>query len=76
MFEDDPTFPALRAELFDAPTQERLAVESPSAHPKVVELRGLAQWAEGMVWCSPERHGAMTGSADTRREAPDSRNAL
>ncbi|MCH8497892.1 MAG: arsenical resistance protein ArsH [Marinobacter sp.] len=30
-------------------------------HPKVVELRELAQWSEGMVWCSPERHGAMTG---------------
>lgn len=29
-------------------------------HPKVQELRELAQWAEGMVWCSPERHGAMT----------------
>ena len=25
------------------------------------ELRELATWAEGMVWCSPERHGAMTG---------------
>lgn len=114
MFEDDRTFPALNAELFDAPTQERLAVRSrsehpprflmlygslrersysrlltfeaarlleamggevkvfdpqglplpdgaPDTHPKVVELRGLAQWAEGMVWCSPERHGAMTG---------------
>ena len=33
----------------------------PESHPKVVELRDLAQWAEGMVWCSPERHGAMTG---------------
>ncbi|WP_372749218.1 arsenical resistance protein ArsH [Litorivivens sp.] len=30
-------------------------------HPKVQELRNLAQWSEGMVWCSPERHGAMTG---------------
>ncbi len=30
-------------------------------HPKVAELRDLAAWAEGMVWCSPERHGAMTG---------------
>lgn len=30
-------------------------------HPKVQELRELAQWSEGMVWCSPERHGAMTG---------------
>lgn len=29
-------------------------------HPKVQELRELAQWCEGMVWCSPERHGAMT----------------
>ncbi|MDR6524364.1 arsenic resistance protein ArsH [Variovorax paradoxus] len=33
----------------------------PEDHPKVAELRGLAQWAEGMVWTSPERHGAMTG---------------
>lgn len=30
-------------------------------HPKVLELRKLAKWSEGMVWCSPERHGAMTG---------------
>ncbi len=34
---------------------------TPDSHPKVQELRSLAQWAEGMVWCSPERHGAMTG---------------
>lgn len=34
--------------------------EDPS-HPKVQELRDLVQWSEGMVWCSPERHGAMTG---------------
>ncbi len=33
----------------------------PAEHPKVAELRELAQWSEGMVWCSPERHGAMTG---------------
>ncbi|HEX7864726.1 MAG TPA: arsenical resistance protein ArsH [Variovorax sp.] len=33
----------------------------PEDHPKVAELRELAQWAEGMVWTSPERHGAMTG---------------
>ena len=30
-------------------------------HPKVAELRELVSWCEGMVWCSPERHGAMTG---------------
>ena len=30
-------------------------------HPKVAELRELVQWSEGMVWCSPERHGSMTG---------------
>lgn len=35
--------------------------DAPETHPKVAELRALAQWAEGMVWCSPERHGAMTG---------------
>ncbi|MCJ7800706.1 MAG: arsenical resistance protein ArsH [Polaromonas sp.] len=34
---------------------------APDSHPKVQELRQLAQWAEGMVWTSPERHGAMTG---------------
>ena len=28
---------------------------------KVQELRELVTWSEGMVWCSPERHGAMTG---------------
>ena len=35
--------------------------DAPETHPKVAELRELTQWAEGMVWCSPERHGAMTG---------------
>jgi arsenic resistance protein ArsH len=30
-------------------------------HPKVRELRQLSTWSEGHVWCSPERHGAMTG---------------
>jgi arsenic resistance protein ArsH len=34
---------------------------APDTHPKVQELRRLAEWSEGMVWCSPERHGAMTG---------------
>ena len=110
----EQTFPALRANLFEAPDQERLTAARPSthrprflmlygslrersysclltleaarlleamggevkvfdptglplpdgqpeAHHKVQELRELAAWAEGMVWCSPERHGAMTG---------------
>ncbi|KWO47292.1 NADPH-dependent FMN reductase [Burkholderia sp. MSMB1459WGS] len=35
--------------------------DAPDSHPKVVELRELVMWSEGMVWCSPERHGAMTG---------------
>jgi len=34
---------------------------APESHPKVQELRDLAAWAEGMVWTSPERHGAMSG---------------
>lgn len=35
-------------------------------HPKVQELRKLVMWCEGMVWCSPERHGAMTGIMKTQ----------
>ena len=114
MFDRPPTFPALRTELFDAPTQDRLTGKAhsihpprflmlygsvrdrsysrlvtfeaaslleamggevkvfdptglplpdgaPETHPKVQELCQLAAWSEGMVWCSPERHGAMTG---------------
>ena len=30
------------------------------------ELHALVQWAEGMVWSSPERHGAMTGLMKTQ----------
>ena len=40
--------------------------DAPESHPKVQELRNLAQWSEGMVWCSPERHGAMTGIMKTQ----------
>ena len=46
--------------VFD-PTGLPLPDSAPDGHAKVQELRGLAQWSEGMVWCSPERHGAMTG---------------
>jgi arsenic resistance protein ArsH len=43
-----------------------LADDAPDDHPKVLELRELAAWSEGMVWCSPERHGAMTGIMKTQ----------
>ena len=33
----------------------------PPDHPKVAELRELSTWSEGQVWCSPERHGTVTG---------------
>lgn len=33
----------------------------PPDHPKVTELRQLSMWSEGQVWCSPERHGTITG---------------
>jgi len=43
-----------------------LADAEEASHPKVQELRDLAEWAEGMVWCSPERHGSMTGIMKTQ----------
>lgn len=47
------------------PTGLPLADGAPEDHSKVAELRQLVQWSEGMVWCSPERHGAMTGLMKT-----------
>ncbi|MEC7028684.1 MAG: arsenical resistance protein ArsH [Pseudomonadota bacterium] len=35
-------------------------------HPAVKELREHAMWSEGMVWTSPERHGAITGLMKTQ----------
>lgn len=29
-------------------------------HPKAKQLHELLAWSEGMVWCSPERHGSMS----------------
>lgn len=37
-----------------------------ASHPRVQQLRELVQWCEGMVWCSPERHGAMSGIMKTQ----------
>jgi arsenic resistance protein ArsH len=45
--------------IFD-PTELPMAGSVPESHPKVVELRALSMWSEGQVWCSPERHGAIT----------------
>jgi arsenic resistance protein ArsH len=42
-------------------------VDQPGADmTKVTELWDLASWCEGMVWSSPERHGAMTGLMKTQ----------
>lgn len=43
------------------PTGLPLPDSTPADHPKVKELRELSLWSEGQVWCSPERHGSMTG---------------
>ena len=45
--------------IFD-PLDLPMAGSVPETHPKVVELRALCLWSEGQVWCSPERHGAVT----------------
>ncbi|MFH5927485.1 arsenical resistance protein ArsH [Roseomonas xinghualingensis] len=46
--------------VFD-PRDLPLVDNAPADHPKVAELRELSLWSEGQVWCSPERHGAVTG---------------
>lgn len=43
-----------------------LANDAPDDHPKVVELREMVRWSQGQVWCSPERHGSMTGIMKTQ----------
>ena len=51
---------------FFDPSGLPLPDDAPVDHPKVAELRDLALWCEGMVWSSPERHGAMTGIMKTQ----------
>jgi arsenic resistance protein ArsH len=51
---------------FFNPSGLPLPDDAPDRHPKVVELRELCAWSEGMVWSSPERHGAMTGIMKTQ----------
>lgn len=46
--------------VFD-PSGLPLPDDSDADHAKVRELRELCAWSEAHVWCSPERHGAMTG---------------
>jgi arsenic resistance protein ArsH len=41
----------------DLPLPDSVAAD----HPKVQELRQASVWSEGQVWCSPERHGAISG---------------
>ncbi len=40
--------------------------DAEASHPKVAELREMVMWSEGMVWCSPERHGTMSGIMKTQ----------
>ena len=53
-------FYGAETKIFD-PSGLPLPDDEPVDHPKVQELRELTQWSEGQVWCSPERHGSMTG---------------
>lgn len=51
---------------FYNPKDLPLVDEENTEHPKVKELHDLVKWSEGMVWSSPERHGAMTGVMKTQ----------
>ncbi|MGR3491609.1 MAG: arsenical resistance protein ArsH [Shimia sp.] len=51
---------------FFDPSGLPLPDDADAEHQKVQELRELALWSEGMVWSSPERHGAMTGIMKTQ----------
>jgi len=42
----------------DLPLPDQVAGDD---HRAVHELRELSMWSEGQVWCSPERHGQISG---------------
>ncbi len=47
----------------DLPLPDQVAGDD---HPAVHELRALSMWSEGQVWCSPERHGQISGVMKTQ----------
>ena len=47
----------------DLPLPDQVSADD---HSAVHELRELAMWSEGQVWCSPERHGQITGVMKTQ----------
>jgi len=48
---------------FDLPLPDQIGGDD---HPAVHELRKHSMWSEGHVWCSPERHGQVTGIMKTQ----------
>lgn len=42
----------------DLPLPDQVAGDD---HPAVAELRQHSLWSDGQIWCSPERHGQITG---------------
>lgn len=47
----------------DLPLPDQIEADD---HPAVHELREHSLWSEGQVWCSPERHGQITGIMKTQ----------
>jgi arsenical resistance protein ArsH len=48
---------------FDLPLPDQVEGDD---HPAVAELRAHSLWSEAHVWCSPERHGQITGIMKTQ----------
>jgi arsenic resistance protein ArsH len=48
---------------FDLPLPDQVTGDD---HPAVAELRAHSLWSEAHVWCSPERHGQITGIMKTQ----------